>query len=145
MPRDDARMPRLDNRMFAREWLVLYGNFPPAGQTPEERAALMAGWWRVLGKQDWLTVDIFERAVEWTLEHVKDYRPTVGKFLEVCEMVERTQRTEEAKRQLPAPDDGRGPCPPELVPQMRRYAGWLGLPRGWDGGDDEPQSSEADA
>ena len=79
---------------FVNRWIQLYLNYPPRGQTVEDRASLLQFWWEALEtkvKQGWLTAEVFEKAVARTREDVKDYLPPVGRFLETCEAYRPTQ------------------------------------------------------
>jgi hypothetical protein len=91
---------------------LLTSNFPPRGGTEADLDALFAAWWAVLGplRGDgsspgrWLTVPLFEQAVQEALKTVSDYLPTVGAFVHVCEYV-RLDRERATRKALPAPDE----------------------------------------
>ena len=101
----------------------LIANYPPRADSQARADALLALWWEILSGKEWLTVDVFDRAVTWTAEHVTDYLPPVGKFLEVCQMY----RPRETPKALL--DDGvqRGPPPPHIRKALEKFRkrGWV--------------------
>jgi hypothetical protein len=91
---------------------LLTANYPPRGGSADAADALLAAWWAVLGplRGDgsypgrWLTLPIFERAVQEALKTVSDYLPTVGAFVHVCEYV-KLEQEREGRQALPPPDE----------------------------------------
>ena|SRR3990167_257705 len=94
----------------------LIANYPPRADSQARADALLALWWEILSGKEWLTVDVFDRAVTWTAEHVTDYLPSVGKFLEVCQML----RPKEVPKVL-TDEQPYNPPPPHIRAALERF------------------------